>query len=60
VDVLVIGSAGRDEVFEAAERASLRIGVPVSARRVSLDAWHAAEDPFVRSVLERPFVEVTA
>lgn len=59
VDVLVVGSAGRDEVFEAAERASLRIGVPVSARRVSLDAWNAAEDPFVRSVRERPLLEVS-
>lgn len=59
VDVLVVGSAGRDEVFDAAERASLRIGVPVSARRVALDAWNAAEDPFVRSVRERPLVEVS-
>lgn len=60
VDVLAIGSADRDEVFDAAERASLRIGVPVSARRVSRDAWNAAEDPFVRSVLERPLVEVSS
>lgn len=59
IDVLIIGSADRDDVFEAAERASLRIGVPVSARRISDDAWNAAEDPFIRSILERPLLEVS-
>jgi DNA-binding transcriptional ArsR family regulator len=59
IDVLVVGSADRDDVFEAAERASLRIGVPVSARRISGDAWNAAEDPFVRSMLDRPLLEVS-
>lgn len=56
VDVLVVGTAERDEVFDAAERAALRIGVPVEARRVTPEAWAAAEDPFVRSIRERPLL----
>lgn len=59
VDVLVVGSADRDAVFEAAERATSRIGIPVSARRVSLQAWNDAGDPFVRTIRARPMREVT-
>lgn len=59
VDVLVVGSADRDDVFEAAERATSRIGIPVSARRVSLQAWNEADEPFVRTIRARPMREVT-
>lgn len=58
IDVLVVGSADRDEVFDAADRAATRIGIPVSAQRVAPDAWANQDDPFVRAIAGRPMLEV--
>lgn len=58
IDVLAIGSVDRDELFEAAERAAQRIGIPVSARRITPSTWHGGQDPFVRAVRDRPLLEV--
>ena len=60
IDVLVVGHTDQDDVFEAAERATRRIGVPVSARRVPTDAWESAADPFLKSLRDRPMLEVVA
>ena len=58
IDVLIIGSVDRDDVFEAAERATARIGVPVSAQRVSQHAWEERSDAFLRAILESTTLEV--
>lgn len=60
VDVLVIGTADRDELYEIAQAAERRLGRPVSIRRVSKESWEAPDpdDPFLASVRERPLVEL--
>ena len=59
IDVLVVGSTDQDDVYEAAQRASMRIGIPVSARRVSESSWEELSDPFLKSLSTRPLLEVT-
>ena len=58
IDVLVIGTAERDAVDDAAERAERTIGVPVQATVRSLSQWKAARDSFIREVQQRPFLVV--
>ena len=58
IDVLVIGSVDRDDVFEAAERATTRIGVPVSAQRVSQQVWEERSDAFLHAIQESTTLEV--
>lgn len=47
VDVMVIGSPDRDDVFLAAERAERRLEVPVNTTVRSSTAWKEAKDPLV-------------
>lgn len=47
VDVMVIGSPERDEVYDAAERAEHRLGVPVNPTVRSADAWRDESDALV-------------
>jgi DNA-binding transcriptional ArsR family regulator len=47
VDVMVIGSPDRDDVFLAAERAERRLEVPVNTTVRSSRAWKEAKDPLV-------------
>lgn len=57
VDVLVVGTADADELYEAAELAQRRLGREVNIRQVSPCQWHEdADDPFLTSVRERPLV----
>jgi DNA-binding transcriptional ArsR family regulator len=57
IDVLAVGDPDPDEVYDAAERAQLRLGRPVSIRRVSGASWHGeSEDPFLRNVRSSPMV----
>ena len=60
IDVLVIGDVSRDQVFDAAERATNRlgIGVEVSAHPVTAQAWEHSTSAFVATVKNRPRVEV--
>jgi DNA-binding transcriptional ArsR family regulator len=63
VDVLVIGDADDDDLYDAARAAELRLGREVSIRRVSRRSWReSASDPFLASVHSRPLVrlELTA
>jgi len=60
VDVLVVGSPDRDEVFDAAERAQRRLGREVNATVVSAIRWEAAAEPFLREVQRRPVVALHA
>lgn len=47
VDVMVIGSPDRDDVYDAAERAERRLGVSVNPTVRSRAVWDAAADPLV-------------
>ena len=56
VDLLIIGSPERDAVHDAALRAEERLGIPVNATMRSSQAWHAAEEGFIRTVQGGPVV----
>jgi predicted nucleotidyltransferase len=60
VDVLVVGSADRDDLEEIARAAQDQLGRPVDIRRVSPAAWASPDqaDAFLASVRERPLVEL--
>lgn len=58
VDVLVIGSPDRDDVYEAAGRSSGRLGREVNATVVTAERWAAAAEPFLREVQRRPVVRL--
>jgi DNA-binding transcriptional ArsR family regulator len=57
VDVLVVGEADEDDLYDAARAAEPRLGREVNIRRVSPAAWRRpADDPFLTSVKSRPVV----
>ena len=58
IDVLVVGSADRDDVYDAAGRAQRRLGREVNTVVVSLDRWNSGEDPLMRDVHAKPVVPV--
>jgi hypothetical protein len=59
VDVLVVGDADEDDLYDAARAAERRLGREVSIRRVSASAWREpAADPFLASVRSRPLVRL--
>jgi DNA-binding transcriptional ArsR family regulator len=61
VDVLVVGSVDRDDVYEAADRAARRLSREVNATVVSAKRWTAPDgeaDPFIRQVRQRPQVRL--
>jgi DNA-binding transcriptional ArsR family regulator len=59
IDLIVVGEADDDDLFEAARAAERRLGREVNVRRVSAKAWRSpADDPFLTSVRSRPLVRV--
>jgi DNA-binding transcriptional ArsR family regulator len=50
VDVLVIGEVPRRVIYEAAERAEQRLGLPVNPVLCSLARWLAAADPLIQQI----------
>ena len=58
VDVLVIGEVPRPDLYEAAERAEQRLGLPVNPVVCSLARWSQASDPLIRQVRAAPLVWV--
>lgn len=58
VDVLVIGTPNRDEVYEAAHRAQERLGREVNATVRRAEQWHGAQDGFARQLRSSPLVEL--
>src|SRR5580693_8634245 len=58
VDVLVIGEVPRRYLYEAAERAEQRLGVPVNPVVCSLTRWLAAADPLIQQIRSSPVVWV--
>jgi DNA-binding transcriptional ArsR family regulator len=58
VDVLVVGEAGRGDMYEAAERAEQRLGLPVNPVLCSEERWLAAADPLIQQIRVSPLVWV--
>jgi predicted nucleotidyltransferase len=60
VDVLVIGSADEDALYDVAREAERRLGREVNISAVNPQYWEAPDpaDTFMRHVRERPLVEL--
>ena len=60
VDVLVVGSADEDNLYDVARQAEDRLGREVNISAVSPQYWEAPEpaDSFMRHVRERPLVKL--
>jgi DNA-binding transcriptional ArsR family regulator len=58
LDVLVVGNPARGEVYDAADRAQERLGMPVNPVIRSAEAWRDAHDPLVQQVQSAPLVVV--
>ena len=60
LDVLVVGHPARGDVYDAADRAQERLGMPVNPVIRPADAWQEAADPLVQQIRSGPFVVVLA
>ena len=60
VDVLVIGSADRDVVDDAAQRVERRIGMPVQATVRTRSQWQSGRESFIREIKSRTMLPVLA
>lgn len=58
VDVLVIGTPDRDDVYEAARRAEERLGREVNTTIRQAEQWETAQDGFTRQLRSSPQVEI--
>jgi hypothetical protein len=58
VDVLVIGDVPRRDMYEAAERAEQRLGLPVNPVLCSQARWLAASDPLIQQIRTAPLIWV--
>lgn len=58
VDVMVVGDVPRREMYEAAERAEQRLGLPVNPVLRSQERWVADADPLVQQIRTSPVVWV--
>jgi predicted nucleotidyltransferase len=58
LDVLVIGQPRREDVYDAADQAQKRLGMPVNPVVRTGDAWRTAADPLVRQIQSAPLVAV--
>lgn len=58
LDVLVVGQPTRQAVYDAADRAQQRLGMPVNPVIRSSDAWRQAVDPLVQQIQSGPLVTV--
>jgi len=58
VDVLIVGSAERNEAYDAADRAARRLHREVNPTIVSHHRWTDADDPFITEVRHRPLLRL--
>lgn len=59
VDVLVVGDADEDDIFDAARKAEQQLGREVNIHRVATTAWRGSiDDPFLKAVRSRPLFSV--
>ena len=59
LDVLVVGSVSRAELYAAAERAEARLGISVNPVVRSAARWNDSADPLVATIRSAPFLDVT-
>ncbi len=60
LDVLVIGAPAREDVYDAADRAEQRLGMPVNPVIRTSAAWHDQTDPLLRQIRSAPYLVVQA
>lgn len=60
LDVLVVGRPTREAVYDAADRAQHRLGMPVNPLIRTAEAWRDAADPLIQQIQSGPFVMVLA
>jgi predicted nucleotidyltransferase len=58
IDVLVVGHPDRNKVYEAAEAAEQRLGMPVQVVFRTAEQWADQSDSFIAEVRSRPIVPV--
>jgi predicted nucleotidyltransferase len=58
LDVLVIGTPDRDELDDAAQRASARVAREVNVTIRSADWWRSGDDGFHAEVTQRPLIPI--
>jgi len=58
LDVLVVGHPAREDVYDAADRAQQRLGLPVNPVIRTAEAWRKETDPLVRHIRSSPLVDV--
>ena len=58
LDVLVVGHPARGDVYDAADRAQERLGMPVNPVIRPAEAWREAADPLVQQIQSGPIVVV--
>src|SRR6266576_1437874 len=58
LDVLVVGRPTRESVYDAADRAQQRLGMPVSPVIRPAEAWRDTADPLVQQIQSGPTVAV--
>jgi predicted nucleotidyltransferase len=58
LDVLVVGQPTRQAVYDAADRAQQRLGMPVNPVVRTTDAWRQAADPLIQQIQSGPLVTV--
>jgi len=58
IDVLVVGRPSREDVYDAADLAQQRLGMPVNPVIRTGEAWRQAADPLVRQIQSSPYVAV--
>lgn len=58
IDLLIVGTPDRDEVYSAIERAEATLGKEVNVTYLDSDTWEAADHPFVQELHARPLVTV--
>ncbi len=56
IDVLIVGSADRDDIYEATNRAQRRLGREVNPIVVRETRWRSAMDPLIRDIKTKPVV----
>ena len=60
VDVLIVGSLDRADVYDAADRAQARLGMQVNPIIRTADQWADDADSLVLQIKSSPMVDVTA
>jgi predicted nucleotidyltransferase len=58
LDILVVGHPARGDVYDAADRAQQRLGMPVNPVIRSSEAWQQVADPLVQQIRSGPLVAV--